>query len=74
MVIVSQLSLLFGELKAVTAAHSFLQIVSSFPVRVFDDRHHVLVIAPHEFVAGRDENLHVVDLGARLVEALFKVV
>src|SRR6476646_11738454 len=36
-VIVSQLSLFFGELKAVAAAHAFLQILSSLAIGVLDD-------------------------------------
>jgi hypothetical protein len=33
----------------------------------------VLVVAPHELVSSADEQLHVVDFGARLIEALAQV-
>jgi hypothetical protein len=37
-------------------------------IAVVSDRHHVLVVAAHQLVAGGDEKFHVVNLGARLVE------
>jgi hypothetical protein len=47
--------------------------MSSFPIGVLDDRHHVLIVATHQFVAGRDEDLHIIDFGSRLIETFLEV-
>ena len=36
-------------------------------------RHHVLVVTAHELISRADKQLHVVDLGPRLIEALAQV-
>lgn len=48
--------------------------MASFDKRVFDDGHHRVVAFRIEHFAGADENLYLVGLVARLVEALGQVV
>ena len=55
------------------AAHALFHVVGA-AVSVFDDGLHDVVELGYEHIARRHENLSLIDLGARLVEALFDVV
>lgn len=61
-----------GELVALAAAHAFLQVVMVFE-RILDNGHHGVVELGDQLVAGGDEDLALIGLGARLVEALAQV-
>src|SRR5690349_23048506 len=55
------------------AAHALLQVVMAFLEGILRDRHHRVVELRHQHVAGGDEDLALVRLGARLIEALAQV-
>src|SRR5437870_12081838 len=67
-IVFAESALLFGELKAVAAAHALLQVVSAFFKAVRQDGHHMWIVAGHQLVTRRDEYFHVVDLGGGMVE------
>jgi len=43
------------QTEPVAATHAFLQIVCAFRVAVMNNRHHMLIVPPHELVTGGDE-------------------
>ena len=46
---------LCDHLETLTAAHSLLQIMGAFFEAVGNDRHHMLVVAAHNFIAGAEK-------------------
>src|SRR4030095_8933452 len=72
-IVFPETAFLLCQLESIAATHALLQIVRAFLKSIGNYCHHVLVVAAHELVSSADEQLHVVDFGARLIEALAEV-
>ena len=55
------------------AAHPFFHVVGS-AIGILDNGHHHVVELRDQHVAGRNVDLSLIDLGARLIETLFDIV
>jgi hypothetical protein len=60
--------------EALAAAHALLEIVPSFSEAIFNYRQHRVIALGKKNVAGADEDLRLIGLGARLIEAFGQIV